>query len=83
MEGDRRDLQRHVQQLGIARACTGGAVQCALGLPGQIDAEILDAVLVAEGVCDLCGMDTDGLPDVVQVDGALRLCGFCHGKNHL
>ena len=53
----RLDIHVREQQLGAARFCAGGAVKDALRLRGEIDAQIVHAVLVEAGVHDLIGMD--------------------------
>ena len=64
--GDGRNVYVDVQQLGVPGAGRGRAVQGRLRRLGQIDAQILDAVLVNAGVLDLVGMNAHGFPPFLR-----------------
>ena len=65
------------QQLRAAGLCAGGAVQNGLGFGGEIDAQIVHAILVKAGVYDLVRMDAGRAG--ITTDG--RIGAFvCHKK---
>ena len=45
----------------------GGAVQDPLGAGGQVDGQVLDAVLIPAGIGDFAGVDRHGLPQLVGI----------------
>ena len=57
--GQRLDLHAREQQLGAAGLGAGGAVERRLRLAGEIDAQILHAVLIHAAVQNLIGMNAD------------------------
>ena len=59
------------QQLSAAGLDIGGIVQSRLGLLGQIDPQVLHAVLIQAAIGDLAGMDTD-LPACVNAASGLN-----------
>lgn len=63
VEADGLHVGGDVQKLGLAGLHAAGPIQGALGALGEIDAKILDAVLVTACVHDLPGVYTYGLAD--------------------
>ncbi|WP_251447554.1 hypothetical protein [Vermiculatibacterium agrestimuris] len=63
VEADGLHIGGDVQQLSLASLHAAGPVQSALGALGEINAKILDAILVSTSVHDLPGVYTDSLAD--------------------
>lgn len=56
-----------IEQFRAADPGVGAGIQKRLGAGGQIDPQILDAVLVTAGIGDLAGMDGHGLAQLLRV----------------
>ena len=67
VEGHRLHIDECIKKLCAPHPGVGAAVQDALGTGGQVDPEILDAVLIPAGVGDLSGVDGHGLPQVAGI----------------
>jgi hypothetical protein len=64
VKGHRLHIDVGVQQLRAANLGAGGGVQNRLGTGGQIDPQVLDAVLIPAAVCDLSGVDGERFTQV-------------------
>ena len=80
VEGHRADVDGGVDQLCRADLRRGGGIQHRLGLPGQVDPQILDAVLIPAGVGDLLGMDGQGAPQILGPALHGIVTAFTHGN---
>ena len=72
-----------VEKLGLAPLDGLGAVENVLAGHGGVEAQILDAVLVAAAVKDLLGMDTNGLAVVLHAGNRAGYDTFGHSWNLL
>ena len=80
VEGHGGDVDGGVDQLRGADLGRGGGVQHRLGFPGQVDPEVLDAVLIPAGIGDLLGMDGQGAAQVLGPAFKGVVAVFTHGN---
>ena len=66
-----------VQQFCTPHLCAGSRIQQALRALGQIDPQVLDAILVTAAVCDLSGVDGHRLLKIagIAAEGVLTFFG--------
>ena len=79
VEGHRAHIDGGMDQLRRADLCRAGGIQNSLGFPGQIDPQVLDAVLIPAGVGDLLGMDGQGAAQVLGTERKLITAMVTHG----
>ena len=75
VEGHRLHINVSVKQFRTADLGSGCGVQKGLGACGQIDPQILDAILIPAAVCDLSGVDGEGTAQILRsaLQGALAI----------
>ena len=78
VKGHRLHIDIGMQQLGAPHPGPGAAVQQGLGAFGQIDPQILDAVLIPAGVGDLPGVNGHGLVEILGIAAQGVLALFRH-----
>ena len=79
VKGHRLHINVGVDQIGAADPGVGGGVQDTLGAFGQIDPQVLDAVLIPTAVGDLPGVNGNGLLQILGSAVQRLLTMFGHG----
>ena len=80
VEGHRGDVDGGIDQLRRAHLRHPRSIQHRLGFPGQIDPQILDAVLIPAGIGNLLGMDGKGAAQLLRPAPQGVMTAFTHGN---
>jgi hypothetical protein len=80
VKGHRAHVDGRVDQLRRADLGPGGSIQDPLGLPGQVDPQVLDAVLIPAGIRYLPGMDGHGAAQILGPALQTVTAAFTHGN---
>ena len=80
VEGQGADIHSGIDELRRAHLRRGCGIEHRLRLPGQIDPQILDAVLIPAGIGDLLGMDGQGAAQILGSAFHGIKTAFTHGN---
>jgi hypothetical protein len=80
VESYRLHINIGVEQIRTAYPCPSGRVQYALGAFGEIDSQILNAILIPTAISDFSGVNGKGLLQILRPARTGLLTVFRHGN---